>query len=86
MFQVDLVDRIDKLVESRLRCTLIDKMGGYFHGALTDSWVRVSAGKLRGKIRFMSDEKGEIEVDANDILDLIPVNDPPPTTDPPEAA
>ena len=26
---------------------------------------------MRGKIRFSSKEKGEIEVDANDILDIL---------------
>ncbi len=68
MFQ--LVDNIDKAVESKCRCTLTDKMGRCFHGTLTDSWVRMSGGKLRGKIKFTSDEKGEIELDCNDILEI----------------
>lgn len=67
---VQLVEKIDKALESKSRCTLMDKMGRYFHGTLTDSWVRLSGGKLRGKIKFTSDEKGEIEIDANDILDI----------------
>ena len=67
---VQIVEKIDKAVETKSRCTLIDKMGRYFHGTLTDSWVRISGGKLRGKIKFTSDEKGELEVDANDILDI----------------
>ncbi|MBI4403114.1 MAG: hypothetical protein HY537_03080 [Deltaproteobacteria bacterium] len=67
----DIVIKIDKALESKHRCTVIDKMGGYYHGTLTDSWVRVSGGKIRGKIRFLSDEKGEIELDGNDILDLL---------------
>ncbi len=71
MFQVELVDKIDKALQNKTRCTLIDKMGAYYHGVLSDSWVRVSAGKLRGKVRFQSEEKGEIEMDANDILDLL---------------
>lgn len=67
MFQVDLVEKIDKALENRAQCTLIHKMGAYFHGTVSDSWVRVSGGKLRGKVRFFSKEWGE---DANDILDL----------------
>ncbi len=66
-----LVDKIDKAVESQTNCTLIDKMGKYLHGKLVDSWVRVSGGKMRGKVRFLSDEKGEVEIDANDILDIV---------------
>jgi hypothetical protein len=66
-----IIEKIDKAVETKQKCTLIDKMGKYFHGTINDSWVRVSGGKMRGKVRFASDEKGEIEVDANDILDLL---------------
>lgn len=65
-----IIEKIDKALESKEKCTLIDKMGKYFHGVLTDSWVRVSGGKMRGKVRFESEEKGEIEVDCNDILDI----------------
>ena len=28
--------------------------------------------KMRGKIVFASDEKGSVEIDCNDILDLLP--------------
>jgi len=66
-----IVEKIDKAFEEKLACTLIDKMGKYFHGSVVDSWVRVSGGKIRGKIRFQSEEKGEFEMDANDILDLL---------------
>lgn len=69
MFQI--TEKIDKAVETKQKCTLIDKLGKYFHGTVTESWIRVSGGKLRGRLRFMSEEKGEIEVDANDILDLL---------------
>lgn len=69
MFQ--LAEKIDKANDSKSRCTLIDKLGRYFHGTMTDSWVRLSGGKLRGKVVFLSDEKGEIQVDANDILDIL---------------
>jgi hypothetical protein len=69
-FVFEIVEKIDKALETKVKCTLLDKMGGCFHGTLNDSWVRVSGGKLRGKIRFSSEEKGEFEIDANDILDL----------------
>lgn len=65
-----ILEKIEKALETKEKCTLIDKMGGFFHGVVADSWVRISAGKLRGKIQFQSEEKGEFEVDANDILDL----------------
>ena len=64
-------DNIDKAMESQVKCTLMDKSGRYLHGVVKDTWVRLSAGKLRGKVVFVSEEKGEIEVDANDILDLV---------------
>jgi hypothetical protein len=67
----NIIDKITTALETKQRCTLIDKTGRYFHGTINDSWVRISAGKMRGKIVFASDEKGEIEVDANDILDLL---------------
>ena len=66
-----IVEKIDKALEGKTRCTIIDKMGRHLHGIVTDSWIRISAGRLRGKLRFASDEKGEVEIDANDILDLL---------------
>lgn len=69
MFPV--LEKIDKALELKIKCTLIDKMGKYHHGVFTDSWVRISAGKLRGKVRFATEEKGEVEMDANDILDVV---------------
>lgn len=66
-----IIDRIDKAVESKAKCTLMDKMGGCFHGVVSDSWIRVSGAKMRGKLVFESQERGQIEIDANDILDLI---------------
>ena len=66
-----IVEKIDKAVESKGKCTLIDKMGKYHNGTLTDSWVRISGGKLRGKVRLTTEEKGDIEFDANDILDIL---------------
>lgn len=67
-----ILEKIDKALESKEKCTLVDKMGKYFHGTVSDSWIRLSGGKLRGKLQFLSEEKGPIEVDANDILDLLP--------------
>ena len=66
-----ILDKIDKAVESKAKCTLIDKMGKYLHGIVTDSWIRFSGGKLRGKLVFESEEKGTLEMDANDILDIV---------------
>ena len=66
-----ILDKIDKALESKTKCTLIDKMGKYLHGTVTDSWIRFSGGKLRGKLVFESDEKGSLEMDANDILDIV---------------
>ena len=66
-----ILDKIDKAVESKAKCTLIDKMGKYLHGIVTDSWIRFSGGKLRGKLVFESEEKGTLEIDANDILDIV---------------
>jgi len=70
MFQI--VEKIDKALETKENCMLIDKMGKHLHGTLTESWVRVSGGKMRGKVRFLSEERGEVEMDVNDILDLVP--------------
>jgi hypothetical protein len=71
-----ILEKIDKALESKDPCTLVDKMGKYFHGTVTDSWIRISGGKLRGKLQFQSEEKGPIEMDANDILDLLPEKKP----------
>jgi len=66
-----LVDKIDQALAGKLRCTLIDKGGRYHHGIFADSWVRISGGKVRGKVVFQSEEKGELEIDAHDILDVL---------------
>ena len=65
-----IIDKIDKAAETKTKCTLIDKMGKYYHGVVTDTWVRLSGGKMRGKVVFQSEEKGEVEIDVNDVLDL----------------
>lgn len=66
-----ILQKIDRAVESKERCRLIDKMGKYYNGLVADSWVRLSGGKVRGKLVFESDEKGTMEMDANDILDIL---------------
>ncbi len=66
-----ILDKIDKALETKVKCTLMDKMGQYLHGKITDSWIRFSGGKLRGKLVFESEEKGSQEIDANDILDIV---------------
>lgn len=65
------VDKIDEALLTKANCTIIDKMGKFLHGVITDSWVRLSGGKLRGKIVFESKEKGSLEIDANDIFDVV---------------
>lgn len=65
-----ILETIDKAVESQSSCTLIHKAGYYLHGKVAESWARVSGGKMRGKLRFDSIEKGVVEVDINDVLEL----------------
>lgn len=67
-----ILQKIDKATEDKTKQTLIDKTGRHLHGVIEDSWVRISGAKMRGKVVFASDEKGTIEIDANDILDLLP--------------
>ena len=61
-------------LEKALTCdevTVIDKSGNFHRGKLHDHYVRYSGGKLRGKVRIrLSQSDQEIEVDANDILDI----------------
>ena len=68
MFAV--LEKIDKALETKAKCTLLNKMGGFYTGIVTDSWIRVSGSKLRGKLIFQSEEDGEMKVDCNDILDI----------------
>ena len=67
-----ILQKIDKAAETKGRQTLIDKTGRHLHGVVEDTWVRISGAKMRGKIVFASDEKGSVEIDCNDILDLLP--------------
>jgi hypothetical protein len=66
-----ILDKIDKALESKTKCRLLDKMGRTFHGTVEDSWARLSGGKLRGKVVFQSEEKGQVEIDVNDVLDIV---------------
>lgn len=70
-----IVTKIDRALESKEQCRLIDKMGKYLNGTITDSWVRISGGKVRGKLVFQSEERGPVEIDANDVLDILFVKD-----------
>ena len=66
-----LLGQIEKGMSSTSPVTVIDKTGKFLRGDLYDHCVRLSADKLRGKIRLrlVKDQK-EIEVDAYDILDI----------------
>ena len=66
-----ILEKIDKALESKAKCTLMDKSGRTLHGTMSESWVRISGGKLRGKVVFNSEEKGEVEIDCNDLLDVV---------------
>ena len=66
-----LLDLIEKGIASSSEVTVIDKSGKFHRGNLYDHYVRLSADKLRGKIRLkLSKSQTEIEIDANDILDI----------------
>lgn len=66
-----LLDRIEKGMESQKEVTVIDKSGKFLKGALYDHYVRLSADKLRGKIRLrLSKDQEEIEINVDDILDI----------------
>ena len=68
-----LLDLIEKSISSQKDVTVIDKSGKFLRGLLYDHYVRLSADKLRGKIRLrLSKDQSEVEVDANDILDIQP--------------
>jgi hypothetical protein len=66
-----ILDKIEQALASKQRCTLIDKAGRYYHGVFADSWVRISGGKVRGKVVFQSEEKGDVEIDGNHNLDVL---------------
>ena len=66
-----IIEKIDKALESKVKCTLVDKMGKYLHGVVSDSWVCISGGKLKGRLVFESEERGRVEMDPNDVLDLV---------------
>ena len=66
-----ILEKIDIGITTKVRCTLMDKSGRHYHGVFEDSWIRISGGKLRGKAVFISEEKGRIEIEAYDILDIL---------------
>ena len=66
-----LMGLIEKGLASPTDVTVIDKSGKFHRGNLYDHYVRVSADKLRGKIRFrLAKDQSEIEIVVNDILDI----------------
>ncbi|OGQ13699.1 MAG: hypothetical protein A3B70_07920 [Deltaproteobacteria bacterium RIFCSPHIGHO2_02_FULL_40_11] len=66
-----LLENIEKAVTSKTNILVIDKSGKFHKGQLFDHYVRLSADKLRGKIKIkLADRDETIEVDANDILDI----------------
>ena len=66
-----LLDLIEKGTTSPSHVTVIDKSGKFMRGDLFDHYVRLSADKLRGKIRLrLEKDLREVEIDANDILDI----------------
>ena len=66
-----LLDMIERGVSSDKDVTIINKSGRFIKGDLYDHYVRLSADKLRGKIRVrLAKDQQEVEVDANDILDI----------------
>ncbi len=65
------MDQIEKAMASSQEITVIDKSGKFHKGKLFDHYVRLSADKLRGKIRLrLSQDQSEIEVEATDILSI----------------
>lgn len=71
-----LIEAIEKAQVHKIKLKLMDKMGGCFYGYVIDSWLRIgSGGHLRGKFMFNSDEKGEFELDINDVLDIENTNE-----------
>ena len=66
-----MIDLIEKAMASQKDVTVIDKSGKFHRGNLYDHYVRLSADKLRGKIKIrLQEDQREIEVDVNDILDI----------------
>jgi len=66
-----LLDQIEKGINCTAEVVVIDKSGKFLRGDLYDHYVRLSSEKLRGKIRLrLTKDKREIEIDANDILDI----------------
>ena len=65
-----MIDLVEKAMESHKTVTVIDKSGKFLKGELYDHYVRLSADKLRGKIKLRLIDQQTIEVDVNDILDI----------------
>ena len=68
---IKIISLVEKGLASKNPVTVIDKSGKFWRGDLYDHYVRLSADKLRGKIRLrLTKDQSEVEIDANDILDI----------------
>lgn len=66
-----MIDLIEKAMAAQKEVIVIDKGGKFHRGNLYDHYVRLSADKLRGKVKLrLAQDQREIEVDVNDILDI----------------
>ncbi|MBI4040309.1 MAG: hypothetical protein HY390_00415 [Deltaproteobacteria bacterium] len=66
-----LLENIEKAITAQKEIVVIDKSGKFHRGNLYDHYVRLSADKLRGKVKLrLSQDQREIEVEATDILDI----------------
>ncbi|MBI3018301.1 MAG: hypothetical protein HYY61_00165 [Deltaproteobacteria bacterium] len=66
-----MIDLIEKAMAAQKEVIVIDKSGKFHRGNLYDHYVRLSADKLRGKVKLrLAQDQREIEVDVNDILDI----------------
>lgn len=68
---IKMIDLIEKAMAAQKEIIVIDKSGKFNRGILYDHYVRLSADKLRGKVKLrLTQDQSEIEVDVNDILDI----------------
>ena len=68
---IKIISLVEKGLASKNPVTVIDKGGKFLRGDLYDHYVRLSSEKLRGKIRLrLTKDQSEVEIDANDILDI----------------
>ncbi len=66
----EIIEKIDRALETGSPCRLITKMGTYYRGKVKDSWARASSGKMRGKVEFETDDGKNLQIDVNDIMEI----------------